>query len=921
MSTYNIKKTLITFSVTWLVSFGCVAIFASTHPAPGRDTRAYDHKTVNDSLDSHPASNGTWRIAADLGATAEAKERIGTTQSPLRIQDSTGNWVGDAYKVHSGGRYIGLVIVRDKADETGDVSSEFHRQAWPLDRPAGEFALSDLDSPLVEPQFRLVQEEGRFFLMASVGLREFDLGSVHLTENPRASVGRPTRISASARNSAVSASTADCTLEPGDYDFCLVCGPCSQGEGDCDSDSECNAGLVCENDNGLEHGLDPFVDVCVDAQSSCPVDKGHYDYCALCGPCEEGEGDCDSDTDCAGDLICLDDVGTAFNWWWNVDVCVSEEFACPLRPGDEDYCITCGPCIEEEGDCDADEECSEGLSCVDDIGSSYGYLSHVDVCITVDAEECPVDDGSFDYCVLCGPCEAKQADCDGDEECGAGLICVNNAGGLYGFTSQADVCLAPIDSDSGEECPVTEGHYDFCTLCGPCEENVGDCDSDQECAGDLICLSDVGDFHGWRSDVDVCRVQGATDCPVPEGDPVFCDVCGPCAEGEGDCDEHSDCRSGLLCVANVGADYGFPADVDVCSAECPLSLGDPDYCRICGPCKEGQGDCDSDDECEGTAVSCLDDVGEFFGWAPNVDVCVGSGTCSQALGSETYCEICGPCEEGEGDCDFDFDCDVGLFCSDTAADYGLPSDIQVCVPRSEEECAELLGSPEYCDLCGPCEEGEGDCDTSADCIEGLICTNNVGDEYGFESTIDVCQFYSVDDCDQLHGDWDFCFLCGPCDEGEGDCDSNEECLPGLICSDNVGEDYGFESSVDVCVTNTTCEEPNGTNDYCSVCGPCGEGQGDCDGDQECQDGLICVNNIGADFGWNWEVDVCMSGSAQCPVEPGHYDYCSLCGPCEKGEGDCDGDEECQDGLVCVNNVGVLYSWPGDVDVCEEQPLE
>ena len=49
---------------------------------------------------------------------------------------------------------------------------------------------------------------------------------------------------------------------------------------------------------------------------------------------------------------------------------------------------------------------------------------------------------------------------------------------------------------------------------------------------------------------------------------------------------------------------------------------------------------------------------------------------------------------------------------------------------------------------------------------------------------------------------------------------------------------------------------------------------------------------------------------------GDLDYClnSLCGA---GEGDCDGDNECQNGLTCVNNVGANYGWDSMIDVCEQ----
>ena len=35
--------------------------------------------------------------------------------------------------------------------------------------------------------------------------------------------------------------------------------------------------------------------------------------------------------------------------------------------------------------------------------------------------------------------------------------------------------------------PCTDGHMDFCRDCGPCAEGQGDCDNNSECAGDLVC--------------------------------------------------------------------------------------------------------------------------------------------------------------------------------------------------------------------------------------------------------------------------------------------------------------------------------------------------------------------------------------------------------------------------------------------------
>jgi hypothetical protein len=46
-------------------------------------------------------------------------------------------------------------------------------------------------------------------------------------------------------------------------------------------------------------------------------------------------------------------------------------------------------------------------------------------------------------------------------------------------------------------------------------------------------------------------------------------------------------------------------------------------------------------------------------------------------------------------------------------------------------------------------------------------------------------------------------------------------------------------------------------------------------------------------------------------------YCAEYGPCTEGMGDCDSDSECASGLICVNDVGANYGWPSNVDVCEK----
>ncbi|MFC1613555.1 hypothetical protein ACFL23_04470, partial [Patescibacteria group bacterium] len=106
------------------------------------------------------------------------------------------------------------------------------------------------------------------------------------------------------------------------------------------------------------------------------------------------------------------------------------------------------------------------------------------------------------------------------------------------------------------------------------------------------------------------------------------------------------------------------------------------------------------------------------------------------------------------------------------------------------------------------------------------------------------------------GDYDYCKDNGPCGHGEGDCDpESNECEAGCTCENDVGAEYGFEAGVDVCVAPSS---KKGDYDYCKKYGPCGAGEGDCDSDSECKARYICKNDVGAKYGFASDVDVCVN---------------------------------------------------------------
>ncbi len=170
---------------------------------------------------------------------------------------------------------------------------------------------------------------------------------------------------------------------------------------------------------------------------------------------------------------------------------------------------------------------------------------------------------------------------------------------------------------------------------------------------------------------------------------------------------------------------------------------------------------------------------------------------------------------------------------------------------------------------------------------------------------------------------DYCFSCGPCDEGEGGCHFDRQCKPGLVC-DTI--DYAIshgknrEDATFKCIRPSTatsitrprsskCKLPLGDPDYCAGCGPCKEGEGGCYFNTHCESGLVCDNiDYALQHGRSRTSATykCIKptplqhDNKTCTLPLGHTDYCSSCGPCDEGEGGCSLNNHCKSGLVCNN---------------------
>jgi len=109
-----------------------------------------------------------------------------------------------------------------------------------------------------------------------------------------------------------------------------------------------------------------------------------------------------------------------------------------------------------------------------------------------------------------------------------------------------------------------------------------------------------------------------------------------------------------------------------------------------------------------------------------------------------------------------------------------------------------------------------------------------------------------------------------------------------------------------------CPVEYGDVHYCRRCGPCADGEGGCRKNKHCQEGLVCVPKVGADYGLPRNRGVCL---AECPWPFGHRLHCRKCGPCAEEEGGCTLDKHCEQGLECVDGVGPEFGFPRNSGVC------
>ena len=440
--------------------------------------------------------------------------------------------------------------------------------------------------------------------------------------------------------------------------------------------------------------------------------------------------------------------------------------------------------------------------------------------------------------------------------------------------------------------------------------------------GLLVTMVGCGVAPNKDSDASLGVAKLALCAPGGVG-PFACGESCLCAIGQAGCLNDADCEAGSMCRKNVGGNYGLSGDVNVCEAitNCPrfTARNQATFCTPACPCGEEEGGCTYGDDttCDGP-LTCFLNRGPVAGMASNMNLCLSAcPPFDPAKPNAAFCNTqqC-PCGLGEGDCDKNSECTAGICGVDNGAAYGLPASWEVC------ECpAFSTAAPraDFCRIpgCGLCGVGQGNCENDSQCAGGLVCTKKVGAKYGLPSLYGVCEDPNV--CPAFDVNFPsqtFCTAACPCGEAEGGCEFGNDltCRPGLTCLRNQGPHIGLSSAYHLCMSacppfDVTKQNPA----FCTTQCPCGLGEGDCDQDGQCSQG-VCVEDNGATYGLppDWEACECPAFTTAAP----RIDFCSIpgCGLCAAGQGDCDSDSECAGGLLCLP-LGPQYNLPPSYDVC------
>jgi len=250
-----------------------------------------------------------------------------------------------------------------------------------------------------------------------------------------------------------------------------------------------------------------------------------------------------------------------------------------------------------------------------------------------DPDDAVMFDDDENDCTADESCEVCQAGCSEDDDCLGSLQCLHRHDGMPvvpGCTFESghedkNFCYMPTENSTLSVPDLGAARIDTeCTTQEKCQECRGDCDSDDECAGDLKCFIRHKGEH-----VPGCEEVGFVDpkndfCYNATAPAAYLSAEGSCSTYEckacqGPCTVDSDCEGSLTCQIRTGYEpvegcysgYGIGPSVgsgmNVCApfpAAREVIYKGSDHCTTSAKCPPCTGDCDTDDECDGPNNKC-----------------------------------------------------------------------------------------------------------------------------------------------------------------------------------------------------------------------------------------------------------------------------------------------------------------------------
>jgi len=404
--------------------------------------------------------------------------------------------------------------------------------------------------------------------------------------------------------------------------------------------------------------------------------------CDTTADCPEPETYCSSYGHCRryGSCAVVDDCSVFDNFYPMIE-CVGRQYcegymcgiACGEMPIDPAPAITCGT----SQDCDPDHYCAGNGLCL-----PQGACDRPDDCNNADNIFLTVDCLGTMFCESgmcskqCGDACTTSDDCKKDEYCAGNGICLPP-----GACDQVEDCNNFDNEFPMIACVgTTFCEADMCgKACGESCTTSDDCSKDEYCAGNGICLShgacdQVEDCDNFDNEIFMIACEGTTFC----GSGMCGKACGEACTTSDDCNKDEYCAGNGICLPPGACDQ--VEDCDNFDNEFPMiacvgtTLCESGMCgKACGESCTTSDDCSKDEYCAGNGI-CLSDgtcdqvedcsnVGNLF-IAP---ACIGAlscdeGTCSKSCDSVSVEEAQEDSEDGDpvvidmASCTSDSDC-------------------------------------------------------------------------------------------------------------------------------------------------------------------------------------------------------------------------------------------------------------------------